>query len=56
MTKIEKTGSSTLCSIFARFVRKEKLNIIIQRANHHIGWLSPKGKGRQESKPAGRCV
>ena len=53
MTKIEKTGSSTLCNIFGRFIMKKKLDIIIQKSNYHIDWFSPKGEGRRESAPPG---
>ena len=38
MNKIEKTGSSTLYGILARFVWNNKLNVLTQRRLFHIDW------------------
>ena len=48
LAKIEKTGSSTLYTIFARFVRNNKLNILVQttKAKSHIDWRVPRHKGK----------
>ena len=49
MTKIEKTGSSTLFTIFARFVRENNLNILVQKNGWHVDWRTPgKGNGKKE--------
>ena len=49
MTKIEKPGSSTLFTIFARFVRENNLNILVQKNGWHVDWRTPgKGKGKEE--------
>ncbi|XP_067950203.1 galactose-3-O-sulfotransferase 2-like [Watersipora subatra] len=44
LTKIEKTGSSTLFAIFARYVRSHRLNILMQTKFVHIDWRRPKGR------------
>lgn len=38
MTKIEKTGSSTLHSILARYVLNNRLNLLNQANGFHIDW------------------
>ncbi|XP_067950984.1 galactosylceramide sulfotransferase-like isoform X2 [Watersipora subatra] len=38
MTKVEKTGSSTLFAIMVRFIRFHKLNVLTQCHGHHIPW------------------
>ena len=45
LTKIEKTGSSTLFTIFSRFVRENNLNLVVQPRKYHIDWRKPRGKG-----------
>ena len=48
LAKIEKTGSSTLYTVFARFVRNNKLNILVQttKAKSRIDWRVPRHKGK----------
>lgn len=46
MTKIEKTGSTTLYSILGRFLLRNKLNIASQSKAFHIHWTKQKlGEG-----------
>lgn len=45
MTKIEKTGSSTLYTIFARFTRTNNLNILTQTKGYHIDWRAKRHEG-----------
>ncbi|KAF6033069.1 hypothetical protein EB796_008650 [Bugula neritina] len=44
LTKVEKTGSSTLFSILSRFTQIYNLNILTQKNFHHISWSRPKGE------------
>ncbi|XP_067951422.1 galactose-3-O-sulfotransferase 2-like [Watersipora subatra] len=42
MTKVEKTGSSTLRGILARFIINNKLNVLTSCKGHHITWTIKK--------------
>ena len=42
-SKIEKTGSSTLYGIFQRFVKTNKLNLMVQTEGYHMRTSQPKG-------------
>ncbi|XP_067951347.1 galactose-3-O-sulfotransferase 2-like [Watersipora subatra] len=45
MTKVEKTGSSTLFAILARFILENQVNNILQQHSmYHINWNHPRGK------------
>ena len=38
MTKVEKTGTSTLFSVLARFILTNKLNVLQAKSRLHIDW------------------
>ena len=38
MTKVEKTGTSTLFSVLARFILTNKLNVLQAKGRLHIDW------------------
>lgn len=42
-SKIEKTGSSTLYGIFQRYVKTNKLNLMVQTVGYHLMTSQPKG-------------
>ena len=44
MTKIEKTGTSTLFSVFARFILLNTLNVLQSNKTIHINWSFNKSK------------
>lgn len=49
MTKIEKTGSTTLHSILARYVLNNDLNVLNQEVGFHIDWT-------KQTKDHGMCT
>ncbi|XP_067948788.1 galactose-3-O-sulfotransferase 3-like [Watersipora subatra] len=42
MTKVEKTGSSTMLGILARFIMNNKLNVLTSCKGGHINWTNKK--------------
>lgn len=42
-SKIEKTGSSTLYGMFQRFVKMNKLNLMVQTQGYHMNTSAPRG-------------
>lgn len=46
MIKIEKTGSSTMYTILARFIKENKMNMLSQVHGVHIDFRKPRGQGQ----------
>ena len=52
MVKVEKTGTSSLYSVFARFILMNKLTMLMPLNMSHISWKR-RGRGKGEVKSFG---